>query len=399
MHSNISSHPGANHIHRALAHIINLAKSGENPEELALLKQRHAGKLLQLKRVIQGSELNIHSDFICPPSACDSTQPEDLGYGSINHKLDMIDYQRTHPTQSKWRPDNRPYGRLSTERNLCMRVMGKQYLFHRHDNPNGIIPEISGNGKRRCLYVAHNGIRCLDYSSLLVCRHHMAIVKHSPHLHESFVSNIKSIPLKEAYERHLKDPHKKAIDAEIALMRTMLDALMVKVGNDDIKDMPFAHIIAVTKMCEVITKAVERMAAIEQKMQLRVSVDQVNNFANNLLELMVETLKPSRDQLLKLQECVQKSPLFSMAVDPDSVKEAEFYAKNEAEQKMTKRNHVIFPDGKVDTTIMSEEAMEALQKSKRDYHDMKYGRTPKQPVDVPTIDQQQTDTTPTEPTE
>lgn len=203
----------------------------------------------------------------------------------------------------------------------------------------------------------------------------MEIVQHSPHLNDKFIGSIKSIPLKQAYERHLKDPAKRAIDSEIALMRTMLDALLCKMDDiESVKDMPMAQIAGVMKMCEMITHCVERMANIEAKLQMRVSVEDLNRFTNNLLQFMVETCTPSKEQMVKLLNKVEKSPLFQVA-NPDSIVEAEFYGNEEASAKEVRPNDDLRETGEINKEALSQEEFTAKQRSKCAYLNNKHGGT------------------------
>lgn len=136
-------------------------------------------------------------------------------------------------------------------------------------------------------------------------------------------------------------------------MRTMLDAVLTRIDNhDDLSKLPVAEMSAIMQMCKMITESVDRMAAIEQKLQMRMSVDQVSNLVLNLCDFIKETAKLTEAEYEKIIGYVENSSIFRRneivsgpLADPNYGQHKEFDDGNDV--KMTPRNTEITVDGEV----------------------------------------------------
>jgi hypothetical protein len=278
--------------------------SPDSPEVVSILTSSRKS-LDVAKRILIGKP------FVIKPSQLDTTQPRDVGYGTPEWKeawYKLPSNRRLHPVQ---RPNA-----LSCWRNLHHFVTSKYVIgaiCRGGVNTDLIIPEFSQKEGRRCCFVKASGMRCTQYSALgaPICEYHYRLVESVPRMNDRFLTAIKNESLRTAYQKHLQDPNRKSIESEVALMRAMLDALLhrVEVGAD-LNKLPIEMMGAITTMCEKITGTVEKMANMEAKLGMRLSLDQVTNIIYAVIDLVFKTC-PNLDQqqLTAIADGVEKLPI------------------------------------------------------------------------------------------
>ena len=300
------------HTHlRRLVILSNVLKVMEEGDEQSILSalQNNASTL---KKLVRQSEASYRRPFIVKTHQLDTTQPEHFGYGTTEWR------ERWEQHPRKMKKQEMPHI-LSCTRNLCMRVLARRVLYdtwHPEIPTVGILPEFSMHNKRRCCFVRNNGMRCEHYGDAAVCSYHIRLVKAVPRMNNAFTDQIKSEPLRIAFEKHLNNPDYKNVRSEVALMRTMLDSLVARIdAQTDLASIPFAELAAVTQMCQHITTTVEKMANIEQKMNLRLSMDQVTALILNVVNITTNLLRPDSKQLVLLAEAIENLPLMQTIAD------------------------------------------------------------------------------------
>lgn len=291
--------------------------------------------------------------FIILPSQLDTTQPEDLGYGTEEwreafYKKPMV--LRSHPQK---RSD-----RLSCYRNCNERVTNKKLTF---------IPEYSILEGRRCTFVNQFGLRCRSYSNadIPVCSKHIKLVAAVPRMNSRFMDAIKSVPLKEEFQRHLNDPNRRSMESELALMRTMMSSLLSRVDMQmDLKDLPYETISAIVKLCEIITGTVDRVVSVEHKLSMRLSVDQVTMILMRFTDEIVNILNPSQADMLKIADMVENLPLLKVA-NVISIEGAKTYGTEIKEgQKFSTNRDVYHEDGTITKDAYTPEQIKEIDLNK-----------------------------------
>jgi hypothetical protein len=297
----------------------------------ALITLRNVAKLLRegndvndpaIQSLLMSSRRSIESlkksaagkPFIIVPSQLDTTQPEDFGYGTP----EWLTAYKALPAHLRARKQDFP-DKLSHGVNFRVAVLAKKVLYGPH-NRFGFMPEYSGENQRRCCFVKGNGMRCKRYGQGPVCSYHYRLVESVPNMSDRFLASIQSLPLQQAYKAHLQDPTRKSMDQELALMRTMLDVLLSRftVGME-LSNVPMEQVSSITTMCKIITETVERMANVEAKMGLKLSVDQVTNLILGIVDKVI-TICPdlTKDQLARIADSVENIPI--LTPNPESVR-------------------------------------------------------------------------------
>lgn len=143
------------------------------------------------------------------------------------------------------------------------------------------LPEIDANGNRRCVYVDGSGCRCEKYGdkNTPVCRKHATKA-------QSLGSYFASPSLRQTYEAFITSPDKMKADGELALMRTMLAALLSKLNDDNLN---IELIAGVTTMSEKITQVVDRISKIE-----RITPEHLQNLMKKMVDIAADFIEPSR---------------------------------------------------------------------------------------------------------
>lgn len=250
--------------------------------------------------------------FIVAPSQLDTTQPEDLGYGTPEWKRDWL----LVPKEARLRKADLGHN-LSACRNLQYKVMGKNYLKPMGDSdPTKLVCEIARSGMRRCCFVKSNGMRCLKYDKAPVCKYHSNLVAAVPYMNDRFLEAIKNESLKEAYKKHLQDPNRRSIESELALQRTMLNVLVSRceVGMA-LQDLPMEQIGAITAMCTRITETAQKMVDMETKMAMRMTIEQVTNLLMTVATKLIEITSPTQEQCLKIADVIENLPVRRLATE------------------------------------------------------------------------------------
>ena len=160
-----------------------------------------------------------------------------------------------------------------------------------------ILPEIAQNGKKRCIYVYDNTLRCRQYTDEGMCGCHMSAV-------ENFTKHFKSRKIKDQFLTFVNDPQKMRLTGEMAMLRVMIVQMIGRVQGDD---MPIQTIQAVTVLCE---KVMNMATTISKMNQLTPEV--VDNILNKTIEIMSKYLPPDR-----LVEAAKEISLLA-TVDPSA---------------------------------------------------------------------------------
>jgi len=168
--------------------------------------------------------------------------------------------------------------------------------------------ELSRRNTWRCRFVGSDGFRCREYSknnTCFFCWHHYALAAKliqnmSSEEQNLLGASIKSQSIRELYEKHLNDPNRKNIESELALMRTLLTAVVSNIQSKSLADIPLDAIATVVTLCEKVSSAVLTMTNIETKLGDRFSIEQVNVITLRLLESFVKITQPNEEQCLQL---------------------------------------------------------------------------------------------------
>lgn len=148
-------------------------------------------------------------------------------------------------------------------------------------------PEVDMNGRRRCVY-KEDEIRCKTYSNMPTCdTHYDRATMISP-------SVFKNSSLRAAYTRNLVNPRKMQADSELAIMRTMLELLVAKAGENG--NLPMEQIAAIASMSDKITVIVERMHKMNE-----ITPEKIEIMMSKVVDIIAEYVHPD-----KLKECAEK---------------------------------------------------------------------------------------------
>ncbi len=304
----------------------------DEANELLRRKANHAKMALR----------DLKKPFICLPSQLDTTQPEDFGYGTPEWHVEWV---KQHYEDRRRKAD--VGHNLSCAKNLGFEVVAK-YVLRRIGSSTGVAAEISKKGKRRCCFVRNNGMRCLRYANTPVCHFHFKVVQGTEYMNERFLNAITSVPLREAFESHLNDPARRSIEKELALARTMLDVIMLRINaKQDLTDIAPAEVNAIMQMTKMISELVERMVGIEQKMGMRLSVDQVMALMARMIDHVVTICQPTPSQCIELATATETLAVFKVA-SKDTIEKTKMYgAETPPGVKMSGPRDKYLDDGKV----------------------------------------------------
>jgi hypothetical protein len=147
--------------------------------------------------------------------------------------------------------------------------------------------EVDLNGLRRCVYKTCD-VRCTSYNSIPVCQKHFnEATMISP-------SAFKNVALRNAYTRHLSNPRKLQADSELAVLRTMLELLLGKAGENG--NLPIEHIAAISALSEKITVVLDRMHKMNE-----ITPEKIEMMMEKVVDIISEYVHPD-----KLKECAEK---------------------------------------------------------------------------------------------
>lgn len=193
---------------------------------------------------------------------------------------------------------------LSYSRDLSPEVCGRRVCATR-TSPFGIIPEISNNGARRCVYVAPNGRRCRSYTHHgVLCRTHVRftnVLKGYLMTHGGeYGGMFKNETLQEMYQSFLSSDARD-ITSEIAVMRTMLASLLKQLPQEGEK-LPVEVLNYVVKLTTQVTSSIEKYDRMQQRLGLLVTPEQLNRLLFQMLSIIKETLNLRAEQYVLLAE-------------------------------------------------------------------------------------------------
>lgn len=195
---------------------------------------------------------------------------------------------------------------LSYARDLAPEISGV-YVSHSWSRPFGIIPEISTNGARRCIFVSSAGRRCKSYThNGLLCKNHK---KYTRFLKGYLMANggvyagmFKNSTLQEMYE-DFKKSDARDITSEIAMMRTLLgSALKALPAEIDAGKLPIDILTHIMKMTNTITGAIEKYDRMQQRMGLLITPEQMTKLLVQILDIIRSTLDLRSEQYALLAE-------------------------------------------------------------------------------------------------
>lgn len=154
----------------------------------------------------------------------------------------------------------------------------------------GIHPEIDFDGMRRCIYMSTTGVRCCGYGELPICKKHERAAM-------SNLMNFKSEKLRHRYERELKNPRKMQLGSELAMMRTMLGAMVDKLTDSG--EIPLEYIGAITSMCEKISGVVDKMSKMNT-----ITPEHIDNILNKTVEIIARFVPA--DKMVEIADEIAK---------------------------------------------------------------------------------------------
>lgn len=166
-----------------------------------------------------------------------------------------------------------------------------------------IMPEITLEGHRRCIYMNEDGLRCLHYTLNGICGNHMNAVA-------NFTRHFKSQKLREQFTTFMNDPHKMRLTGELSILRVMLVQMISRSDNDVL---PIQHIEAITVLCEKIMSMSVNMSKLNQ-----LTPEVVDNILNKAIDVLAKYLPPDKlvDAAKEIQALSLVDPTAETPIDP-----------------------------------------------------------------------------------
>lgn len=161
-----------------------------------------------------------------------------------------------------------------------------------------ILPEISLEGQRRCIYVHDNGVRCDKYTASGMCKEHMSNVT-------TFSKHFKSQQLRDQFISFVNDPRKMQLGNELAMLRVMI-VQMIQRNKSEV--MSTESIVCITQLCEKVMTMATAMSKLNQ-----LTPEVVDNILNNAINVLAKYLPP--DKLVEAAKEIQALSLVDPAVD------------------------------------------------------------------------------------
>lgn len=207
---------------------------------------------------------------------------------------------------------------LSYSRDLSPEVAGVEILATR-TSPFGVIPEISVNGARRCIFVAANGRRCKSYThDGLLCvnhRRYKRALKGYLMANNIYGNMFKNSTLQEMYD-DFKKSDARDITAEIAMMRTLLGSALSALPQElDAGKIPIDVLTQIMRMTNLITSAIEKYDRIQQRMGLLITPEQMTKLLIQILDIIKGTLDLKSEQFAVLAEKMSKLSVERQVLD------------------------------------------------------------------------------------
>jgi hypothetical protein len=145
-----------------------------------------------------------------------------------------------------------------------------------------ILPEISIEGKRRCVYVDAFGVRCRNYSEGGCCMSHAVKVT-------SMSSHFKSKDIRDAYDKFKKDPRRLSLDGELAILRLLMTQVINLCTNSANGQMGMQGIQAATVLADKIRSMIETISSIS-----KLTPEYVDNLLNKVIEASTDYIEPHK---------------------------------------------------------------------------------------------------------
>lgn len=170
-------------------------------------------------------------------------------------------------------------------------------------------PEVNEDNERLCVFMA-DSVRCCVYNRGPLC------VSHYPDV-AMYTNFFKSKSLKEEFTAFHNSPHKVQLDAEQAIMRTMMAQLIKRCKEGDVT---FEMIGAITTMCEKIAALSVKMASINQ-----VTPDQIETLLNRVTDILAQFVPPEKleEAAAELAKLTISSVASNIPYEPGAVIEYE----------------------------------------------------------------------------
>ncbi len=246
---------------------------------------------------------NSPKPFILSPFYLDTTQHDAFDYGTPAWR------ERFNKRGCRDKHYAKPYF-LSTNYNLevscqartgiiCDEVQTPPEVFIR-----AIRPEIGRRNTNRCRFIRASGMRCTIYAKHdkeTLCQNHIAFVANTK-MNTSLV-DVQSVKLQDKIKFHLANPNKLDLSTELAILRTMLSALLANINaQTSLNDVPLSSMAAILKVVNAIQSLSESIATIEVKMKERLPLTEVSNLLNTVVLKIAEITSPDPSQLLKIAD-------------------------------------------------------------------------------------------------
>lgn len=171
------------------------------------------------------------------------------------------------------------------------------------------VPEIDHRGHRRCVYVNRDGNRCGRYgdADIPICSRHTGKAM-------MLGTHFKSKMLRDTFQGFYNDPQKLNCFSELALMRTMLAAILQRVSDENAN---MEVIGGITAMCDKITVVVERISKLE-----KVTPEHLNALMKALTEVAIKYIPA--EQVESFADEVEK-----ISIEPDALIQVKPYMPGE----------------------------------------------------------------------
>lgn len=177
-------------------------------------------------------------------------------------------------------------------------------LFRRIDRPFGTLPEYNKRGSRRCCAVHHRGHRCTRYSvGSIFCNFHSRLSVINTMNLPSTQYTVRNGKLKALLSQHMADTGIRDLKGEVALVRTMLSVQIEQMDDlQNLGDISLPQMGTILSTTKLLSEMVEKMVNIENKMQSKLSIEQLNEIISRLFDSVVRVCAPTEEQCLKLSE-------------------------------------------------------------------------------------------------
>jgi len=160
-----------------------------------------------------------------------------------------------------------------------------------------ILPEIGLDGKRRCMFMQFDGVRCRNYSSGGICMNHAVRVV-------NYTQHFKSKDIRDTFNKFKTDPKKLQLDSELAMLRTLMTQV-VNLCTASNGQMGMQGIQAATVLCDKIRQMIETISSMN-----KITPEYIDNLLSKVIDASAEYIDPNRleEFAKRIQQMMMQEP-------------------------------------------------------------------------------------------